>query len=158
MSTNFVAFPVPEDRIPDVAVFLYGLSASVPEGLEAHEATTKPEIPVSDEQRNQLLTRVYVESEPPFREMLMLVADREDPTAPLFYADILAASSEWGAKRSVAGAMGAYGRRSQHRYGSYAPFHRGWDHDEWSHFLTMDADVAAFLVELHGQRQLPLTR
>lgn len=158
MTTKYVPFPVPEDRVPDVAVFLYGPSAAMPHEPEAQEASAEQEVQISDEQRNELLTRIYVESEPPFRALLLLLADRDDPAAPMFYGDILSAHPDWSASRSVAGAMGAFGRRTVHRYGGYWPFERDWNHEQWSHFLRMDADVAEFLIDLHADRQMPLIR
>jgi hypothetical protein len=76
----------------------------------------------------------------------------------MYYAAILSAHPQWSASRSVAGAMGAFSRRAEHRYNGYWPFHRDWDDEEWSHYLRMDDDVAAFLLELHAARQLPLER
>lgn len=156
MSTTYVPFPVPKDRIPDVAMFLYGANETMPPEPEASEASAPTSMSI--EQREDLLTRIYVESEPPFRALLLLLARRENPEAPMFYADILATHPEWEAPRSVAGGLGAFGRRTAHRYGGYWPFARGWDHEEWSHYLTMEADVATFLRELHEDRGMPLTR
>lgn len=155
---KYVSFPVPEDRIPDVAVFLYGPVAAMPPGPEAQEEASEPVVPMSDEQREELLTRIYVESEPPFRALLMLLADRDDPTEPMAYEDVLNAHMEWSSPRSVAGALGAFGRRTSYRYGDYWPLKRTWDNEKWSHFLAMDADIAAFMVKLHAERQLPLQR
>src|SRR4051812_34167346 len=126
MSPKFVQFPVPEDRIADVAVFLYGPEVVPALGPEAEPyGANDAQVGMSDEQGNELLTRIYVESEPPFRALLMLLAEREDPEARLYYGDILAAHPDWNASRSVAGAMGAYARRAVHRYGGYWPFERG---------------------------------
>lgn len=155
MSAPYVLFPVPEDRVAEIATYLYG-EAQMAE-LQAQEEDSGS-LPISTEQRNELLTRIYVESEPPFRAVLMLLAERDAAGEPMYYADILDAHPDWGASRSVAGAMGAFSRRAEHRYGGYWPFDRGWDEEQWSHYLTMDDDVAAFLVDLHADRQLPLER
>ncbi len=155
MNSPYVLFPVPEDRVAEIASYLYG-DAAISE-LQAQEGNSGS-APISVEQRNELLMRIYVESEPPFRALLMLLADRAAPDEPMFYGDILDAHSEWSASRSVAGAMGAFSRRSEHRYGGYWPFDRGWDEEQWSHYLTMEGDVAAFLLQLHADRQLPLER
>lgn len=155
MSTGYVLFPVPEARVSEVATYLYGAAASAE--LEAQEALPAA-TPISGEQRNELLTRIYAESEPPFRALLVLLAERNAPGEPFYYAAVLSAHPQWSASRSVAGAMGAFSRRAEHRYGGYWPFHREWDDEEWSHYLWMDDDVAAFLLELHAARQLPLER
>jgi hypothetical protein len=84
----------------------------------------------------------------------MLVADREDPTDPIAFKEISDAMG-WPTARSLPGALGAFGRRTKHRYGGYWPLRRYWDHAEWSNFMTMDTDIAAFLVRLHAERRLP---
>jgi hypothetical protein len=61
----------------------------------------------------------------------------------------------WPTARSLPGALGAFGRRTKHRYGGYWPLNRYWDHAEWSNFMTMDTDIAAFLVRLHAEHGLP---
>ncbi len=155
MSSLYVLFPVPEDRVAEIATYLYG-EAPLSE-LQAQEEDSVS-VPISAEQRNELLTRIYVESEPPFRALLMLLAERDAPDEPMYYGAILGAHPDWSASRSVAGAMGAFSRRAEHRYGGYWPFERGWDEEQWSHYLTMDDDVAAFLLDLHAARKLPLER
>jgi hypothetical protein len=156
--THYVSFPVPADRVPEVALFLYGSLEAIPQKPEAEEATSGCDVPISEEQRDELLSRIYEESEPPFRALLMLLADRNDPSEPIPYADVLDAHPGWSTSRSVAGALGAFGRRTSYRYDDYWPFERHWDSEMWSHYLTMEADIAAFLVKLHGERMLPLER
>jgi len=148
VSVEFVQFPVPADRVADVAVFLYGPGEALP------EARSKLEVPMSEEQRQELLTRVYAESEPTFRRLLMLLADRTHPEDPMAYADV-SAGMGYTKSRQLPGALGAYGRRANHRYGGFWPFERTWDHGAWSHFLAMAIDDAAFLRDLHAKRQLP---
>jgi hypothetical protein len=148
MTVEYIQFPVPADRVADVAVFLYGGHEAMP------EAKAEPKVPMSAEQRNELLTRVYVESEPKFRRLLLLLADRPRPEEPMSYKDVTK-NMGWTKSRSLPGALGAYGRRANHRYGGFWPFRRPWDGGAWSHFLVMDPEVAAFLRELHAKRQLP---
>ena len=155
MNPSYVLFPVPEHRVAEIASYLYPEASGAE--LQAQEETSIS-TPISVEQRNELLARIYVESEPPFRALLMLLANRGEVSEPMYYGDILDAHPEWSSSRSVAGAMGAFSRRAEHRYGGYWPFDRAWDEDEWSHYLTMEVDVAAFLFRLHAERQLPLDR
>src|SRR5437588_10724050 len=114
-SPEYVQFPVPTGRILDVAVFLYGHSEAMP---EANEASCGPKLPMSAEQRSELLTRVYFESEPTFRRLLMLLADRPHPEAPMLFAEVSKAMG-WPSARSLPGALGAYGRRAKFRYGGF---------------------------------------
>jgi hypothetical protein len=147
MSGQYVNFPVPEDRVPDVAVFLYGSAEAMPGSIEAS-------VSISEEQRNELLTRIYEESEPKFRRLLLLLADRSDPTALMAYEDVTSAMG-WTSPRSLPGALGAFGRRTKHRYGGFWPFHR--EHDAgWNWSLTMDIAFAQFFVKLHARRDFPI--
>jgi hypothetical protein len=148
MTVEFIQFPVPSDRVAEVAVFLYGEPQAIP------EAPPEPAVPMSAEQRNELLTRIYVESEPTFRRLLMLLADRPHPEDPMSYEDVTT-SMGWPTPRSLPGALGAYGRRANFRYRGYWPFERKWDDPTWSHYLAMDPDVAALFRDLHSKRQLP---
>lgn len=148
MSDPFVPFPVPPERVADVAVFLYGGREAMPEAAE------EPVVPMSEEQHKELLTRVYVESEPTFRRLLMLLADRSHPDSRISFTDV-SASIGWSSARSLPGALGAYGRRSKHRYGGYWPFLRHSAAGATSPYLSMEEEVAAFLRDLHATPQLP---
>jgi hypothetical protein len=142
----YINFPVPAERVPEVAIFLYGSEEAMPEGQKAIT-------PISEEQREELLIRIYEESEPRFRRLLLLLADREDPAAPMSYEDVTSAMG-WTSPRSLPGALGAFGRRTKHRYGGFWPFDREHDAEQnWS--LAMQASVADFVVELHVRRGLP---
>jgi hypothetical protein len=149
MPSEFVQFPVPSDRVADVAIFLYGQSEAMPEAVPDDR-----HVPISAEQRYELLTRIYVDSEPTFRRLLMLLAERPEPELPMLF-DAVTAAMGWATSRSLPGALGAYGRRAKHRYGGYWPFERGWDARAWSHYLTMEPDVATFLCALHKGHGLP---
>jgi hypothetical protein len=145
MPDEYVQFPVPADRVADVAVFLFGAAEAMP--------WQKPKAEMSEKQRNELLARVYVESDRPFRTLLMFLADRPQPPDRMSYPDVRTAMG-WIDPRSMAGALGAYGHRSNSRYGGYWPFHR---HEVVGvcRYLSMDEDVAAFLRDIHAKRQLP---
>jgi hypothetical protein len=148
-SDEYVQFPVPKERVPDVARFLYGNTEAMP---KAGEVEAEPEVSISEEQRGDLLTRIYVESEPTFRRLLLLVADRDDPELAMPYTEVTTAM-RWTSARSLPGALGAFGRRTNHRYGGYWPLRCEERGEGW--VMWMDGDVAAFLIELHAQRQLP---
>lgn len=146
MAPTFVLFPVPEDRIKDVANFLYGPSKAMPKAIPEFR------VPMSVEQRDELLTRIYVESEPSFRRLLVLLAQRPKPAERLVFADASAAMG-WSNPRSLPGALGAFGRRTNHRYGGFWPFDRIEIADTW--YFAMDEEVAAVVRTLHARLRLP---
>jgi hypothetical protein len=148
-SPEYVQFPVPKDRITDVAIFLYGHGEAMPEATEAPPA---PKVPMSGEQRNELLTRIYMESEPTFRRLLILLAERPQPDKPMYYPDVRKAMG-YTNPRKLPGALGAYGRRTSHRYNKFWPFVRQHDAVRGQYYLTMTTNDAAFLRELHTKRQ-----
>lgn len=147
---SYVQFPVPTDRVADVARFLFGADIAMPDAVEA---ASEP-IEMSAEQREELLRRAYVESEPTFRRLLMLLAGRPEPDEPMYFADVSEAMG-WTSPRQLPGALGAYGRRAKHRYGGFWPFVSDWDVSAWSYFLVMDPADATFLRNLHAERALP---
>ncbi|WP_148261095.1 hypothetical protein [Conexibacter woesei] len=141
---TYTMFPVPTERVEEVARYLFAAVEPAPEPQpESYE-------PESAEERDELLRRVYVESEPMFRRLLHLIAEREDPSEPMSYADI-GSAMEFTSARSLPGMLGAYGRRSKFRYRGWDPFRRSWDGEAWSHYLAMDPDVAALVRRLYAE-------
>ena len=99
--------------------------------------------------------RVYVESEPTFRRLLMTVADRLSPEGRMTFEDLSKAVG-WPRPRSLPGARGAYVRRARRRYDRYWPFHR--KNSRAGRVVWMDHRVAGILRDLHAERALPLHR
>lgn len=143
--SNYVSFPVPEERLPEVAALLYGAS---------EEKTEDPRSTLTPEEVSGLVRRVYLDSEPTFRRLLLLLADRDDPTEPMLNEEVTDAMG-WTTARSLPGALGAYGRRANHRYEGFWPFRRGWDHRHNSNTIAMDAEIAERLRTLHEEHGLP---
>jgi hypothetical protein len=109
------------------------------------------------EQRETLLTRIYSESDPAFRQLLLILADRPDPTEPMTYADIARAHSGWVSQASVAYETAAYDYRSIDKFELYCPFWHVRVKEDRMLRLTMDSEVAACLLRLHGEHQLPVS-
>jgi hypothetical protein len=150
MPVDYVMFPVPADLVPEVARFVYGSG-------EANEAiASEPEASAEAEWKLATvdqLERIYKESEPKFRKLMLLVAERPDPTAPLPYEEAKTAMG-WTSPRSLPGALGAYGRRTKHRYDSAWPMLRERDaSDYWT--LNMPRELADEILRLHAELDLP---
>lgn len=150
MPAEYVMFPVPADLVPEVSRFVYG-SAEATEAMPPEpEASPETEWKLADVDQ---LERIYKESEPKFRKLMLLVAERPDPTAPLPYEEATAAMG-WTSPRSLPGALGAYGRRTKHRYDGAWPMLREKDaSDYWS--LTMPTELADEILRLHAELDLP---
>lgn len=150
MSVDYVMFPVPADLVPEVARFVYG-TAEASEAI-ASDPGASPETEWKLAAVDQL-ERIYKESEPKFRKLMLLVAERPDPTAPLPYEEATAAMG-WTSPRSLPGALGAYGRRTKHRYDGAWPMHREKDDsDYWT--LNMPRELADEILRLHADLDLP---
>src|SRR5215211_2426890 len=105
-SSSHVYVPVPVDKLEKVFQFLASLDDGEPErgDLEA------------------LVRRIYRESDDLFRDLLHLLAEQAEQ--PLSTEEI---AKKLGLERgtaSLAGMLGAYGRRSNNRYEGYWPFER----------------------------------
>ena len=75
---------------------------------------------------DQLVKRMYSESEPSHRKLFKYLAARPDEWV---FADKLAAGLQLsGGRKSLAGTLGALGRRCNHRYEGLRPFESALDH------------------------------
>jgi len=148
-------FPVPDEQVPAVARFLYAIPQDIDGGSEAIEALKEEEyVEATPEERNAYLDRIYRESEPPFRRLLVQLAEREPPDKPISFDEVRQAMG-WDNPRSLAGALGAFGRRTNHRYDGFWPFHRDWDPANWTYTLAMDREVAEEVLRIHAALGLP---
>ncbi len=164
-ANDFVMFPVPVDRLEEVAQFLYGSGWPVGTG-NGDDAEAKHEaLPMGQAELDaaidsghlasvQLLERIYKESEPKFRNIMVLVASRAEPGQPVPFAEISEAIG-WTSPRSLAGALGAYGNRANHRYDGAWPMVRvALERD--NRYFTMPAELAEEIRRLHELHDLPL--
>ncbi|MEW6060295.1 MAG: hypothetical protein AB1551_09205 [Actinomycetota bacterium] len=125
---QWVEVLVPQHLVPDV----YGLIAE-----RMAKGSTSGPVAVSEE----LFSRMFLESPPAMRKLLVLLADdagRNFPTAEICGALDLTPAQ-------LAGVLGAFGRRVKNRYkGAKKPFQARWDPDPAQHtwLYRMDAEVA----------------
>lgn len=148
MTTDFVSFPVPADRVGDVARYLYG-SSEAPEAPEATDTSITWRMAKPEE-----LKRIYLESEPRFRKLMLLIANRPDPEVPMLMTEVTEKMG-WDSPRSLPGALGAFGRRTKHRYEDAWPFVRAYDHETGNHSLWTTPELAEALKALHAELDGP---
>lgn len=143
MNANAVAqyelVPTPREFVADVYGFLAKLmtesspTAEMPEAAPA-AAASAPTL------TDALVKRMYSESEPSHRKLFKYLAARP---GEWIFADKLAAGLELsGGRKSLAGTLGALGRRCNHRYKGLRPFESTWDHAKHQTKHRMSVDVA----------------
>ena len=106
-SVERVYVPVPADRVDDVFRFLLGLADE--EGAV-------------DSDLERRVNRVYRESDEQFRRLLRFLA--EHPGEPLSTERTAEAIELERGTASLAGMLGAFGRRSNNRYQGFWPFEK----------------------------------
>jgi hypothetical protein len=149
MDANAVApyelVPTPREFVADV----YGLLAklmtkdgSAPEVPEVEEPAAAPVPALTDD----LVKRMYSESEPSHRKLFKYLATRPDEW---IFADKLASDLALsGGRKSLAGTLGALGRRCNHRYKGLRPFESTWDHAKHQTKHRMSVHVADIIKTL----------
>jgi hypothetical protein len=128
VTSDYVYVPVPADRVEDVYRFLLGLA-------DADGAV--------DSDLDRFVNRVYRESEEKFRRLLEFLADH--PGTPLS-TELVAEEIELErGTASLAGMLGAFGRRSTNRYDDFWPFERVYNSVDEQMELLMNPEVATIL-------------
>lgn len=138
---EFVSILVPKRHLTQI----YGYIASL-NGTATVAKETAPEAK-DDEWDRELIERQYRESPDSmkqFQKHLAANPGREFSTTEV--ADAIGAEYGWN---SVAGALGAYGRRVKNRYKrSTFPFQQRWNHEKGEMMHSMTPEVAAIINEL----------
>ena len=150
-NAGYVLFPIPVARVPEIGRLLYGTEDGDPAGID--ESHGEPAF-ANDEELAKLIERIYLESEPKFRKIMLSVADRVDPEQPLWYTEVTTAIG-WPTPRSLPGALGAYGRRAKHRYKGFWPVKRNEDPVTGEMYLNTDVVTAKHIRDTHEKYDLP---
>ncbi len=136
---EFVSVPVPAQYVTAVYELIARLDAGArpdpvpqPEDRGRSGALTQP-----------LVERIYRESEDAHRRLLEYLAER-----PGEWLDSQTVADGLGLKhgrKSLAGSLGALGRRADHRYGGLKPFESHWEPERYLVELRMSPEVAAWV-------------
>lgn len=117
--TNYIQVPVPEEHVARVISLLADLNRGDNEEHEQAGATSRK---VPDE---ELITRMYLESEERHRRLMDYLASRKEEW--VFTRELAEALDIPTGTRGMAGVFGAFGRRAKHRYGGAKPWEMAWD-------------------------------
>ena len=129
--SQYVYVPVPTDRVKDVFLLL--------SGQHQEQSSADPDL-------GQVITRIYRESEEQFRRLLRFLADR--PGVPVSTLEVAEGLDLYRGTGSLAGMLGAFGRRSTNRYEGFWPFEKLYNAAEERSELIMPPEVAAVVDDL----------
>jgi|SRR6185295_1512764 len=136
-SDEFISVQVPRQHVTKV----YELIVQLESGGNATDSDHSPKGPLT----KALIERMYSESERPHRELMTYLADRPDKwIGTQEVAEGL--GLQFGA-RSLAGSLGAFGNRAEHRYGGLKPWESRWSEDKGQAEHRMSQEVATWVKE-----------
>ncbi|MGO9322655.1 MAG: hypothetical protein ACLQBY_17890 [Solirubrobacteraceae bacterium] len=137
--------PTPRQFVGEVYALLARLMGTTPpEIIDEAGVPDDDSGPVTTDEA--LIRRIYEESHEAHRRMLKRLAESPDKWV---YGNQLAAALELaGGKKSLAGMLGALGRRSNHRYEGKRAFYSEWDHLAYEMKHMMPASVAKVIATL----------
>jgi len=105
--------------------------------------------PYSGPPRNSLtrslVKRMFDESEPAHQKLMLFLADHPDEW--LGTREIAEALGLHHGAKSLAGSLGALGRRAGHRYGGLKPFDSEWSNEAGQSMHRMSQEVSAWVKE-----------
>lgn len=132
-SEELISIPIPRRLLADV----YGFVAQHEKGSQVPTASDETEPGEPDE---ALIQRMYTESQPKHKELMKLFA--QSPDQWLYTSEIAQAMRLPHGSTSVAGMLGAFGRRAKHRYSGAKPWKSEWDPAKSEARHKMSANVA----------------
>jgi hypothetical protein len=144
VDSEFVSIPVPKRHLTRV----YGFIAS----LEGTDGISQAALGLNGdgstkEWTPELIRRQFLESPDTIKRFEKLLAEHEGEW--LSTSDIAQALGAARGPKTIAGALGAYGRRVSNRYGmSNWPFENRWIHEEGQQSYCMSAEVAGIIKSL----------
>ncbi len=143
-ATHFELVPTPREFVGDVYALLARLMANNDEQVRNNLSTAADDEEIT--LTPALIRRMYEDSYEPHRRLFKFLATRPDEW--IFPDDIVEALELGNGAKSLAGMLGAFGRRAKHRYGGLRPFESRWDVDAGQSKHRMTAEVAAVIDEL----------
>lgn len=138
---DFVYIPVPSEW----ATAVYKQLAALSDGSSATGGAASEGVQLDD----TLIERMYAESHTAHRRLLDYLADH--PGEWLYTSELAEALDVANGARGVAGMLGAFGKRANHRYGRLKPWESDWDGDREEAKHRMDAEVARVITAIRSR-------
>lgn len=143
ISNEYVSVLVPKRHLAKV----YGLIATLESESEASPEVVEVTKTKEDGWTPELIRRQFEESPETIRRFQRLLADHQGEW--LSTSDIATALDADRGSKTIAGALGAYGRRVSNRYGMKTwPFANRWLHTEGQQSYCMNPEVAEIIKAL----------
>jgi len=143
---EFVNIPVPSQYVTQVYGFIASLSGQTGES-QVEPASSSDLETKSENWTEDLIIRQYRESPESMKKFQQYLAEHAGQDfSSTEIAVAIGAEHGWN---SIAGALGAYGRRVKNRYKrSSFPFQQGWDHEHGEMRHGMTPEVAEIIRRL----------
>lgn len=142
---QYEPIPTPRQFVGEVYALLARLMGTTPAAIVKEAGGAEEDSgPVTTDEA--LIGRIYEESHEAHRRLLKRLAESPDEW---IVASQLATDLELPhGNKSLAGMLGALGRRSNHRYGGKRAFYSEWDHLAYETKHMMPAPVAKVIASL----------
>ena len=139
---EFLYVPVPKALVPAVYAWIGEQGSLQPPSPDQRATPRDAESTTGREPSAELIRRMYDESEPAHRELMQFLA--EHPNEWLYSRELADGLRLEHGTKSLAGMLGAFGRRASHRYGGQKPWRSVWDgaREEARHRMSADVAVA----------------
>lgn len=147
MSNEFVYVPIRQRWLAEVLTRLAELERGGG-GEELSEADASDE--ATGTLDAALIRRMYEESQEPHRRLMEYLA--RHPAVWIYTGKLAEALGLPRGARSLAGMLGAFGRRAEHRYGGLTPWESEWDPGAYQARHRMAPEVAEELLRIATSR------
>lgn len=135
---QFISVPVPHQYVTQVYELVARLAAGASGTTDAPANGGDP-----DALTEALVERMYEESEGPHRRLMLYLADY--PGQWLGTSEVAKGLGLSSGARSLAGSLGAFGRRAEHRYQGRKPWVSRWNPERNEAEHRMSQEVATWI-------------
>jgi len=144
---EFVYIPVRTQWVPEVFAHIAELENGE-RSVTVEEAAQNGGQPSGNDSSldRALLERMYRESHGPHRRLMEYLAEHAGEL--IYTSDLAARLGLAHGARSLAGMLGAFGRRAEHRYGGRKPWESEWDPSVYESRHRMTPEVAEQIREI----------
>jgi hypothetical protein len=139
-SSEFISVAVPRQHVAKVYAYIARLELGT--DIDSGSGNgTPPGTP-----NRALVERMFTESEPAHQVLMGYLANH--PGEWLGTREVAEALGLPHGARSLAGSLGALGKRAAHRYGGQKPFESRWSHEDGQSMHRMSQEVSTWIKEI----------